>query len=177
MQGSMKKRRRIIVATGCGLLAAALVAPAAGASPLLSGYGGPGSGNQAILGSALLNGPGSGGGSGAGGPSTAQQPSSGGLAPAASAPASSGGPRASRHEGHHGAPASSSPQGASPAQTALAAKLAYARAERTGAGSGSGTLGLSGADFLYAALVLAGLALMGAITRRMTRATPAKGHG
>src|SRR2546429_291837 len=91
--------------------------------------------------------------------------------------ASSGGPRASRHEGYHGAPASSSPQGASPAQTALAAKLAYARAERTGAGSGSGTLGLSGADFLYAALVLAGLALMGAITRRLTRASPAKGHG
>jgi hypothetical protein len=36
------------------------------ASPLLSGYGGPGQGSQAILGSALLNGPRGGGGSGAG---------------------------------------------------------------------------------------------------------------
>jgi hypothetical protein len=179
MQGSMKTRRRIIETAGCALFAAALLAPSASASPLLSGYGGPGGGNQAILGSALLNGPGSGGGSGAGGPGAAQQSASSALAAPASQPASAGGPSASAHQVHHGAPARRSHEqhGASPAQTAIPANLAYARAERTGAGSGSETLGLSAADFLYAALVLAGLALMGVMTRRLTRASPAKGHG
>ena len=174
----MKTRRRIIETAGCALFAVALLAPSASASPLLSGYGGPGAGNQAILGSALVNGPGSGGGSGAGGPSAAQQSASSAVAAPASQPASTGGPPAAAHRVHHGARASGSNEhGASPTQAALPANLAYARAERTGAGSGSGTLGLSAADFLYAALVLAGLALMGVMTRRLTRASQAKGHG
>src|SRR2546430_7195651 len=97
MQGSMKTRRRIIETAGCALLAAALLAPSASAGPLLSGYGGPGGGNQAILGSGLLNGPGSGGGSGPGGPRAAQQSASGGLAAPASHAASIGGPRSEEH--------------------------------------------------------------------------------
>jgi hypothetical protein len=65
------KAHRTILISGLPLvLWALLAAPApAAASTLLSGYGGPGQGNQAILGSALLSGKGSGGsrGSGSGG--------------------------------------------------------------------------------------------------------------
>lgn len=180
MQGGMKKRRRTIEAAGCALVVVALAAPAASASPLLSGYGGPGQGNQAILGSALLNGGGTGGGS-SGGSGSAQRSGSGSLA-VASQPASSSRPTISGQRPRHGAPASSSrQQGAAggPAQSALPPSLAYDRAERTGSSSpsGSGTLGLSAADFLYGALVLVGLLLAGVVTRRLTRTTPAKGHG
>jgi len=54
----MNRHRNII--SSAGLLAAIMVATpvAAHASPLLSGYGGPGQGSQLILGSSLLGGPG-----------------------------------------------------------------------------------------------------------------------
>ena len=49
-------RTTIFIGAFCATLAVAAPAPAL-ASSLLSGYGGPGQGNQAILGSALVNGP------------------------------------------------------------------------------------------------------------------------
>ncbi len=61
------RRNRIILGTLALLALLAVPAPAALAGgPLLSGYGGPGAGAQAIIGGTLLNGPkgGSGGGSG-----------------------------------------------------------------------------------------------------------------
>ena len=171
----MKTYRRIIGTAGCTLAAGLLAVPAASASPLLSGYGGPGQGNQAILGSTLLNGPGSGGSSGG-----AQQPSgSASVRVTGSPPASTSSPTGPHHAARHAAGTRSArQQGASsgPAQSSPA-ELAYARAERSGAGSGSGTLGLSVADFLYAGLVLVGLVLMGVVTRWLIRATPVKGHG
>ena len=66
----MKRIRRInpralTLAVVALALPAFLQAPAsAHANPLLSGYGGPGQGSQVLLGSTLLNGPRSGGGSG-----------------------------------------------------------------------------------------------------------------
>src|SRR5438067_9571202 len=63
-QGSMKTQRRIIGSVGVVVLVAACLAASAQANPLLSGYGGPGQGNQAILGATLLKGGGGGGGSG-----------------------------------------------------------------------------------------------------------------
>jgi hypothetical protein len=59
----MKIQRKIIPAVALAMVFAAASADATAANPLLSGYGGPGQGSQAILGSALLNGPGAGGGS------------------------------------------------------------------------------------------------------------------
>ena len=61
------RRNRIILGTLALPVLLAVPAPAALAGgPLLSGYGGPGAGAQAIIGGTLLNGPkgGSGGGSG-----------------------------------------------------------------------------------------------------------------
>jgi hypothetical protein len=79
----MKRHRTIVLtvkAFALGAVAYALVpasALASGPGPLLSGYGGPGAGAQAILGATLLKGPGGGAGSGSG--------SSGGSPGAASA--------------------------------------------------------------------------------------------
>src|SRR5437879_11300009 len=66
MQGSMKTRRRRIRRVGLAVVAIGVCWPLpAHASPLLSGYGGPGQGSQAILGSTLFGGSG-GGSSGSG---------------------------------------------------------------------------------------------------------------
>src|SRR5262249_33452093 len=62
-KAKMTRHRTIATAvTLLAFLAAGTPVPAS-ASSVLSGYGGPGQGNQAILGSALLSGPGGGGGS------------------------------------------------------------------------------------------------------------------
>ena len=61
----MTTHRRIITSVGFVLAAASWLPAVAHANPLLSGYGGPGQGNQAILGATLLNGSGGGGSSGA----------------------------------------------------------------------------------------------------------------
>ena len=60
----MNTHRKIIPIAALAMAFAAVAPASAPASPLLSGYGGPGQGTQAILGSTLLNGP-SGGGGGA----------------------------------------------------------------------------------------------------------------
>src|ERR1019366_9479043 len=84
-QGRMMTRHRATT-TATLVLALTLTAPAvAGANSLLSGYGGPGEGNQAILGSALLGGPGSGGGGSSSGGSSGQSGSGGSAPPARSA--------------------------------------------------------------------------------------------
>ncbi|HTU78148.1 MAG TPA: hypothetical protein VMF09_05245 [Solirubrobacteraceae bacterium] len=137
----------------------------ASAGSLLSGYGGPGQGSQAILGSALLNGPSGGGGSTSSGARTGAQPA--GAAPASGAPAGSGGRRA-------GAAGSSSGTGKHGARGAGAG-----RAGASGHGSralvgqvsdtsavGGRTLGLSGEDLVYMFMALAVLAITGALTRR-----------
>ena len=68
MHGSINRHRTIAPLITFVVMSAAGTASAHSNSPqnssLLSGYGGPGQGSQAILGSALLNGPGSGGGNG-----------------------------------------------------------------------------------------------------------------
>src|SRR5450755_4896336 len=83
-QGRMTSHRTIslILTLLAGLMTVAPSSVFAG--PLLGGYGGPGAGNQAILGSALLNGPPGGGGTGAGSTGAA------GSAPSSSASPSIG---------------------------------------------------------------------------------------
>ncbi|HEY1834670.1 MAG TPA: hypothetical protein VGG08_09555, partial [Solirubrobacteraceae bacterium] len=118
-------RKTTPIAAVLTLALAALAPSAASANPLLSGYGGPGQGDQAIIGAALVNGPGQGGSGGGGG-------GGGGEAPAGSvsleaspsvAPASGttpsrtkahrAGDKNGRHQGavttHRSAPVPSSP--------------------------------------------------------------------
>src|SRR5438874_7144215 len=84
MQGSMKTHRRRIQRVGLAVVAIGTCWPLpAHASPLLSGYGGPGQGSQAILGSTLFGGPG-GGSSGSGAASGGEGSSGASASPAVS---------------------------------------------------------------------------------------------
>jgi hypothetical protein len=165
----MTSRRMITSILTVLLVGAPAVLPAvATAGSLLSGYGGPGQGNQAILGSALLNGPSSGGGgggsTGAGGSAGAETLSG------TSNPVASSRPQGTpaRHHSTSSRPSSgtgslgvTSPggSGAYPLSTGLARAVS----------GDSRTLGLSGADLLYILLALAALALTGLATRQLMR--------
>jgi hypothetical protein len=151
-----------------GAWAAAPAAVAGG--PLLSGYGGPGEGNQAILGSTLLGGArsGEGGSGGPGGPS-------GGAEGIAAAPASgsSAAGRSSRDaggaDGHGGRGASS---GGRPAGDGSGAASVGARSGPAASLTDTGdaqTLGLSSGDVLYIIVALGALAATGALTGRLAR--------
>jgi hypothetical protein len=175
MQGSMTKRRRII-SRGAALAAfvalSLAAATAAQASPLLSGYGGPGQGNQVILGSTLIGGPG--GGSTTGGPPSANANASESNAALPASASGPGSPQTGSGGSHHRATATGSLQvGAS----SLAGQLynrSYRPLERT-AGS-SGPFGLSAAEIAYIVAAVAALAFTGVLTRRLNVAKTAKGH-
>jgi hypothetical protein len=158
---------RAIITTVALLASMVSAGPAASANPLLSGYGGPGEGNQAILGSTLLDGPSQGGGGSVG---SAGAAGSGGLASAgadaglaAAAPA-----HLSSSVAHHDRTAADGSGTASGegSQTRIA-----------GSGSpvsqatvvGAQTLGLSADDVLYMLLALGALAITGVLTRRLAR--------
>ncbi len=145
-------------------LAVSVLAPAtADAGSLLSGYGGPGEGNQVILGSALLNTPGGGGGS-AGGSSTGTSSTTPDTAGAGGA---SGAPAGSEDRGH--APKSA---GTGKQDNGGAGKVSDSDAQpyaRTSELVGSQTLGLSSGDLVDVLLALGALILTGALTRRLAR--------
>jgi hypothetical protein len=180
MQGSMTTKSRS-VRVGClaaawlALLAAAPAAALAG--PLLSGYGGPGQGNQAILGSTLLGGPG-GGSNGSGGPTSA----SGESAAASAAALAAGSSSAAGSAGGSGRPASSgharngalTSASSRAAQAAALKPVSYPAVEPTAASTP--TLGLSGTDVFYIVLAALALAFTGVMTRHILRTGPAKGH-
>jgi hypothetical protein len=154
----------------------------AGSGPLLGGYGGPGEGNQAILGSALLGG---GGGNGSSGSSGGSSGSSGSSLDGAS----STGPQAGRSEGNASASGSSahgaihgevgrsghqasgarSGGGKTSGGVAPAYSASSDRANLQSASVASDTLGLSGADLAYILLTLCVLAFTGVLTRRLVR--------
>jgi hypothetical protein len=167
--------KHLAITTTFTLLVLAIsAAPPATASsgPLLSGYGGPGQGSQAILGSTLLNGP-SGGSPGSG------SSSAGGAATAGSGAAahagSSGRPRPASGRAArkaHGKQSRSSAGvhagGASAAGGGAYSASDEAAISRTHAVSSS-TLGLSGTDLLYLLLALCALALTAVLTRGLVR--------
>src|SRR5581483_9313770 len=102
--------RRQRLTTTIALLAlgsfCALAPDASASSTLLSGYGGPGEGNQAILGSTVIGGSGgghsgSGGGGSAGAGSSAPQAASIEAAPAPRSTRASGAPQGSGASGGH----------------------------------------------------------------------------
>lgn len=147
------------------LAALAAAAPAvAQANPLLSGYGGPGVGNQAILGSALLNG----GGSAGGGSGPAGQGSGPASAPTIAANEPAGGRVAGRTPRGAAAPGGG-------ANVSGVASSAYPASERGAPAPASGTLGLSGQDILFILLALLVLAFTGVLTRRLI--ADARGEG
>ncbi len=185
----MKQQRLTITATLLALAVLGAAPTVASAGPLLSGYGGPGQGNQAILGSAVVNGgsggghSGSGGSTGAGGHSSTGSSSAGvdaagagtaapsaGTAPraatGASAGAKGGAPAAASHNGRK--QANRQLAGSSGTGSAASAGFSTSSASRGGAGGGQ-TLGLSGADLLYILLAFGALVFTGVITRRLAR--------
>jgi hypothetical protein len=159
---------RTIIPIAALLVALSAAAPsAATANPLLSGYGGPGQGNQAILGATLLNGPSSGGGS-TGSPPAVQAGAgsatpSGGLGSTARVPGkrATGGTRG----GDRGVAG----------QTSAGAAFVYPVSSEGGASAGdSETLGLSGEDLLFILLVVGALAFTGVLTRRLAPTPPGR---
>jgi hypothetical protein len=172
--------RHINVIRIVGLSVAALVAPQtiAVANPLLSGYGGPGQGSQAILGSALVNGPprGGGGGGGANNSGSAAPRSGGGVGGAAvgvRGNAASTTAAASGQGRSSGRPARGA-GGQVKAQPSTGSVVLYPASER--AGNAQGGLGLSADDLLYIILALGALAFAAVFTRRLTRGTTASGR-
>jgi hypothetical protein len=179
-EGMTRQQRTTSIVLFVVLLAVAMPS-AAPANSLLSGYGGPGEGNQAILGSALLNTPkGGGGGSsgdaGGGGGGVSQtsgtQPSEA-VAPQSAHGSSAGEKGSTARPGKGARTTKRATRGAtSPAAQGTAA--IYPAASREEAAGGSRALGLSGADFVYIILALGVLALTGFLTARVARtaATP-----
>jgi hypothetical protein len=160
------RRKNLMVATLAIALCALLPAYAC-ANPLLSGYGGPGQGDQAILGATLLNGPSSGGGS------TASEASAG-TAAALTAPEGGTSSSSSKVHAKKGAGQSARRPHVSTAPKKPAAKeksdtVLGSITLRSQDSSSSDPLGLSGLDFLYVLLTLGALALTGGLTRQMVR--------
>ena len=157
------------------LLVAAACAPAgAEANPLLSGYGGPGLGDQAIIGATLLNGPGGGGGSGrvsasSSSDSLGAEGANGNALAAGPSRSGPGSPASSRAQG--------SPQRKTAARRSLDAESTYRALERNANVSSDGALGLSGSEVALIIVALAAMAVIGTLTRWAARTRPAKGHG
>jgi hypothetical protein len=151
----------ILRRTALLVVVAVLMPQVAQANPMLSGYGGPGEGSQAILGSTLINPPARGGG--AGGASSSE--AAGG--PATGAPArarTARGAPAGRSRAHHGVDQKAAQR--------------FSRHGTLPAGeirASSETLGLSGIDLVYAIAVLAALVLAAALTRRLARSRQREG--
>ncbi|HEY7960595.1 MAG TPA: hypothetical protein VID29_01625 [Solirubrobacteraceae bacterium] len=158
------------------LVAGALLPADATAGSLLSGYGGPGSGAQAILGSTLVGGAGSGGGSGSGGGGGG----GGGVATTGgvgmSGAAGRGGATPAGGRGTNAASAGSAHNGSGGAdRTSAHASPTYrpSTLPRIGAMAAAaedpGPLGLSGTDLLLVGLAAGALIVTAGITRRMAR--------
>lgn len=165
------------------------------ANSLLSGYGGPGEGNQAILGSALVGGA---VGAGGGGSSSGSSGSSGGStgSTGSSSSAAIGGVSAGVSEA---VPTGSSKQGSSSHGGGSGRAARGTSTARAGSGKASGGaarayppssrgetsqstsgglegLGLSAADLGYVLLVLGALGVTGVLTRRLVQ-TPSGPEG
>jgi hypothetical protein len=156
-------RKRITTAAAVAVLLTCIPAGAAsGASTLLSGYGGPGAGNQAILGSTLVGGS----GKGAGGAGGSQSVSS--ASPASIALPQSAATGTSHRRAQPAAPRGTKPSGAGNASKSRSPAYTPTTASSDRAGGGKG-LGLTGGDVVYIVLAFGALALTAAITRRFAR--------
>jgi hypothetical protein len=139
------------------------------AGSLLSGYGGPGEGNQAILGSALLGGPGGGSGSS----STGATGTGAQLGRGHAASTGSTGQGSTTHGAAGGA--SGSRGGEASGGTARAYPVSSRDSSSQPTSGASEALGVSGEDLGYVLLALGALALTGVLTRRLARASGPEG--
>lgn len=145
------------------------------ANTLLSGYGGPGDGSQAILGSTLLNSPG--GRSGSGGGSSGAQASASASVPQPARSGSGGRPagrdtgasRGSRGRGGAGAPAGAGSTRSRRARGGGAQPDSVSPLARDAASVHTPALGITSSELALLIGVAAGLAAMWAATRRMAR--------
>jgi len=162
----MKPQRMIAQFTATAALLA-LGAPAAASAEaggtLLSGYGGPGQGSQAIIGSGFVNGPGAGGGT-SGGSGTSAATAAGSSAAAGATRAGASGARGGS-PAHPTAPAGTHVSGGG-IQPAVSG-VSPARGPLTETGSQS--LVLPGGDVLDILLGLVVLALTGIATVLLAR--------
>jgi hypothetical protein len=147
------------------------------AGPLLGGYGGPGEGNQAILGSALIGGGGGSGGASGGSGSNGSAGSAGSSASAAAGAGGAGNGEAvsvgsngrGSKAGRAGGPATGQTSGSlgGSGKASDGAARAYPALSRD---AGSGALGSSADDLLYLLLALVVLLATGVVTKRLVQA-------
>ncbi len=180
------RRNRITLGTLALLVLLAAFAPAALAGgPLLSGYGGPGAGAQAIIGGTLLNRPtgGSGGGSGgnAGGSSSSSSSvsssssSSSSSVADASPVASGGGPATSGSSGgpassatpQHGDRGAAAGRGTSAGRAGTYSSQSHPEAPVVASASAAESSWLTGGDLLALVLAAGVLALVAVATVRL----------
>jgi hypothetical protein len=135
------------------------------ANPLLSGYGGPGQGDQAILGATLLNGPSTGGSSEASAGTAAALTAT----ESATARSGSGGRRETVGASRRTRRSRSSAPAKKPGQQGKSDNVLGTLTLRSDDSSASDPLGLSGTDILYILLTLGALALTGGLTRQLVR--------
>ncbi|HEV7751680.1 MAG TPA: hypothetical protein VGO71_09055 [Baekduia sp.] len=170
-------------------LALPTAALAAGDDPLLSGYGGPGSGDQAVLGGGTIGGGGKGGGSGSSGggaggslraatPSVPATPAPATPASPTTSSASSGGSSSAKHtksarhhRAHPSTPAaathtsSTATSGAGTSTNLPQRATTSIRVDR----SSAGTFPLSTGDLLLALVVALAIAALAVATSRLSR--------
>ena len=171
----MKTYRKLIPIVAIALALPAVVPASAPASSILSGYGGPGQGTQAILGSTLLNGPSGGAGGGPqGGSSTAESAIGAGGSNSGGGGRGGGGTSATTRGRTDASRPAGRPLGARQGSSTSRplSTLAIARAS-TG---GSGVLGLSDTGFLVVLLALGALVFTGMLTRGLAKPSGTRGH-
>jgi hypothetical protein len=175
MHGSATKTKQLLILAVATAIFSLASAAGALANPLLSGYGGPGEGSQAILGSALIGGPPS-----SGGPSEGQGP---GVTISATAPGGSGaaagsntassgasGGSAARHGAGRGAkPRVHATRAAAPVGGNRAGDRSEYSQSAYRSSAGGPALGFSDGDVLIMLLAMLGIAITALVTRRFAR--------
>jgi hypothetical protein len=180
VQGRMRRPLETFLSAALIAVVATALPVATWANPLLSGYGGPGEGSQAIIGSTLVNGPPGGGVGSSGGQGATTSESfrydeySGGTGSSGTGTAGAGAQNGAGATGvgsgtgargggaRHGGVSGGAPGGARQARGSAAGEASQKYTAE------SETLGLSGSDILYALLALAVLVLTGVLTGRLS---------
>ena len=167
----MRHLAMLTIATLTALVLPFGVPLAAQGDSLLSGYGGPGAGTQAILGATLLNGSGGKGGGTQGGSGPPVGGGPGGVTSGAQVgPSERASPSASSHASS-GAAASQEPHPRRPSRASQGAAAAAGGGAVAGESAGSQELGLSEGGLALVLVAVAGLALTAVLTRMMARQT------
>lgn len=173
----MNRNIRIALALAlAGFLAAVAPLAAYAGSPLLSGYGGPGAGEQAIVGSTLIGGPRGGAGSGGSLGSSSGGAGGGGLAGSSSGSgatsAGTGGTQAAGGGSSSKIATGSTRQAErSTSRAGRAQGYVYPSVLASTAGDSS-VIGISAGDVFPLVAILATLVLIGVLTVRFSRLQP-----